>query len=72
MPLASVLSESGNWDRVFIVCAGITVAAGLAAMECVVVQDLFLTETAQRADVFLPAASSYEKDGTMSSTSYSR
>jgi OFA family oxalate/formate antiporter-like MFS transporter len=31
VPLASVLSESGNWDRVFIVCAGITVAAGLAA-----------------------------------------
>jgi OFA family oxalate/formate antiporter-like MFS transporter len=31
VPLASVLSESGNWDRVFIVCAGITVVAGLAA-----------------------------------------
>jgi OFA family oxalate/formate antiporter-like MFS transporter len=31
VPLASVLSESGNWDRVFIVCAGITVASGLAA-----------------------------------------
>jgi NADH-quinone oxidoreductase subunit G len=31
----------------------------------VVVQDLFLTETAQRADVVLPAASAYEKDGTV-------
>src|SRR6185312_12471158 len=31
----------------------------------VVVQDLFLTETAQRADVFLPAASAYEKNGTV-------
>jgi len=29
---------------------------------------LFLTETAQRADVVLPAASSYEKDGTLTST----
>lgn len=31
----------------------------------VVVQDMFLTETAQRADVVLPAASAYEKEGTV-------
>jgi NADH-quinone oxidoreductase subunit G len=31
----------------------------------IVVQDLFLTETAQIADVVLPAASAYEKDGTV-------
>jgi len=31
----------------------------------VVVQDLFLTETANRADVVLPAASAYEKNGTV-------
>jgi NADH-quinone oxidoreductase subunit G len=31
----------------------------------VVVQDLFLTETAQAADVVFPAASAYEKDGTV-------
>ena len=31
----------------------------------VVVQDLFLTETAQAADVVLPAASAYEKTGTV-------
>jgi NADH-quinone oxidoreductase subunit G len=30
-----------------------------------VVQDLVLTETAQRADVVLPAASAYEKNGTV-------
>ncbi len=30
-----------------------------------VVQDLFLTETAKRADVVLPAASAYEKNGTV-------
>ncbi len=31
----------------------------------VVVQDMFLTETAQRADVVFPAASAYEKSGTV-------
>jgi NADH-quinone oxidoreductase subunit G len=31
----------------------------------VVVQDLFMTETALRADVVLPAASAYEKSGTV-------
>jgi formate dehydrogenase major subunit len=40
------------------------VTAALAAMECVVVQDLFLNETAQYAHVFLPGASFLEKDGT--------
>ena len=40
------------------------VEAGLAAMECVVVQDLFLNETANYAHVFLPGTSFLEKDGT--------
>ena len=40
------------------------VTAGLAAMECVVVQDLFLNETASYAHVFLPGSSFLEKDGT--------
>jgi len=40
------------------------VVAALAAMECVVVQDLFLNETAKFAHVFLPGASFLEKDGT--------
>ena len=31
----------------------------------VVVQDLFLTETAKRADVVFPASSAYEKNGTV-------
>jgi NADH-quinone oxidoreductase subunit G len=33
-----------------------------------VVQDMFLTETAQQADVVLPAASAYEKGGTVTNT----
>ena len=40
------------------------VAKALAAMECIVVQDLFLNETAKFAHVFLPGASFLEKDGT--------
>ena len=39
-------------------------AAGLAAMECVVVQDLFLIETANYAHVFLPGSTFLEKNGT--------
>jgi formate dehydrogenase major subunit len=37
---------------------------GLKAMECVVVQDLFLNETANFAHVFLPGSTFLEKDGT--------
>ena len=40
------------------------VTAALEAMECVVVQDLFLNETAKFAHVFLPGCSFLEKDGT--------
>jgi formate dehydrogenase major subunit len=40
------------------------VSSGLAAMECVVVQDLFLNETANYAHVFLPGCTFLEKDGT--------
>jgi formate dehydrogenase major subunit len=40
------------------------VSAALSAMELVVVQDLFLNETAKFAHVFLPGASFLEKDGT--------
>jgi len=40
------------------------VKAALAAMELVVVQDLFLNETAAFAHVFLPGTSFLEKDGT--------
>jgi formate dehydrogenase major subunit len=40
------------------------VTAALRAMECVVVQDIFLNETAKFAHVFLPGSSFLEKDGT--------
>jgi formate dehydrogenase alpha subunit len=44
------------------------VAHALEYLDFLVVQDIFLTETAQLADVVLPAASFAEKDGTFSST----
>jgi formate dehydrogenase major subunit len=40
------------------------VTEALSAMECVVVQDLFLNETAKYAHIFLPGSSFLEKDGT--------
>jgi formate dehydrogenase major subunit len=40
------------------------VAASLEALECLVVQDIFLNETARYAHVFLPGSSFLEKNGT--------
>ena len=40
------------------------VEAALRSLECLIVQDLFLNETAKFAHVFLPGASFLEKDGT--------
>jgi formate dehydrogenase major subunit len=40
------------------------VTAALTAMECIVVQDLFLNESAKFAHVFLPGSTFLEKDGT--------
>jgi formate dehydrogenase alpha subunit len=43
-------------------------SAALKSLELLVVQDIFLTETAQLADVVLPAACFAEKDGTFTNT----
>jgi formate dehydrogenase major subunit len=42
--------------------------AGLAKLDHLVVQDIFLTETARYADVILPASAWPEKDGTVTNT----
>jgi NADH-quinone oxidoreductase subunit G len=44
---------------------------GVREKKCsfLVVQDMFLTETAQQADVVLPAACAYEKNGTITNVS---
>ena len=44
------------------------VRKALAALEFLVVQDIFLTETSEFADVVLPATSYLEKDGTYTNT----
>jgi NADH-quinone oxidoreductase subunit G len=57
---------AGDLDALWVVGANPLKDAELAAANAfVVVQDLFLTETARRADIVLPAASAYEKAGTL-------
>src|SRR5262249_31127438 len=46
-----------------------TAGSGRKKLELLVVQEMFLTETARVADVVFPAASAYEKDGTVTNTS---
>ncbi len=45
-----------------------SVVDALESLDLLVVQDIFLTETAQLADIVLPAACALEKDGTFTST----
>ncbi len=55
-----------NLEALWVVGSNPLSRQGLAAKSAfTVVQDLFLTETARRADVVLPAASAYEKNGTV-------
>ncbi|HLX44571.1 MAG TPA: NADH-quinone oxidoreductase subunit NuoG [Bryobacteraceae bacterium] len=57
---------SSDLDVLWVVGANPLKNAALAAQPAfVVVQDLFMTETAKRADIVLPAASAYEKNGTV-------
>jgi NADH-quinone oxidoreductase subunit G len=44
------------------------VTARPAGIELLIVQELFLTETAQRADIVLPATCAYENNGTVTNT----
>jgi len=53
-------------DVLWVVGANPLKGAALASQNAfVVVQDLFMTETAKHADIVLPAASAYEKNGTV-------
>jgi NADH-quinone oxidoreductase subunit G len=52
-------------DAFWVVGANPLKRSSLASNPFVVVQDLFLTETAKHADIVLPAASAYEKTGTV-------
>src|SRR5579884_518774 len=58
--------SAADLDVLWVVGANPLRRTALAAEHAfVVVQDLFLTETAQRADVVFPGASAYEKSGTV-------
>jgi NADH-quinone oxidoreductase subunit G len=48
---------------------GVSATGRLGKLDLLIVQDLFLTETAQLADIVLPAAAAYEKNGTMTNSS---
>jgi NADH-quinone oxidoreductase subunit G len=41
---------------------------GRGQLELLIVHEMFLTETAKQADIVFPAASAYEKDGTVTNT----
>jgi len=47
---------------------GVSATGRLGKLDLLIVQDLFLTETAALADIVLPAAAAYEKNGTMTNT----
>ena len=46
-----------------------TLGFGRGRLSVLIVHEMFLTETALQADVVLPAASAYEKDGSVTNTS---
>ena len=46
-----------------------TLGYGRGKLELLIVQELFLTETAKVADIVFPATSVYEKDGSVTNTS---
>jgi len=67
-------AANGKLNALYVVGAnpvktfGAKVKDRLGKLKLLVVQDLFLSETAQLADIVLPAAAAYEKNGTMTNT----
>lgn len=55
-------------DTVMVDCGTPLTKEALEKVDFLVVQDMFMTETAKLADVILPAAASLEKDGTFVNT----
>ena len=78
LTLTEIVHKAGHGDIKFLYIMGENpmvsdpdlhhVEEALKNTEFLVVQDIFLTETAQLADVVLPAASFAEKEGTFSNT----
>ena len=67
-------AQSGNLKALYVVGANPFAhfgksGTGRGKLDLLMVQEMFLTETAKAADIVLPAASAYEKDGTVTNTS---
>jgi NADH-quinone oxidoreductase subunit G len=67
-------AQSGKLKALYVVGANPlanfgTPGSGRGKLDLLIVQEMFLTETAKVADIVLPAASAYEKDGTVTNTS---
>jgi NADH-quinone oxidoreductase subunit G len=62
-PLATSTQQKGTQQ------SGGTPGIGRGKAELLIVHELFMTETAKQADVIFPAASAYEKEGTVTNTS---
>ena len=67
-------AQSGNLKALYVVGANPFAhfgkpGTGRGKLELLIVQEMFLTETAKAADIVLPAISAYEKDGTVTNTS---
>jgi NADH-quinone oxidoreductase subunit G len=67
-------AQSGKLKALYVVGANPLLhfgksGAGRGKLDLLIVQEMFLTETAKAADIVLPAASAYEKDGTLTNTS---
>ncbi|HYW65264.1 MAG TPA: NADH-quinone oxidoreductase subunit NuoG [Candidatus Dormibacteraeota bacterium] len=67
-------AQSGNLKALYVVGANPfahfgTPGYGRGKLQLLIVHEMFLTETAKQADIVFPAASAYEKDGSVTNTS---
>jgi NADH-quinone oxidoreductase subunit G len=67
-------AQAGRLNALYVVGANPlahfgTLGFGRGKLKLLVVHEMFLTETAKLADIVFPAASAYEKDGTVTNTS---
>lgn len=66
-------AQSGNLNALYVVGANPlsrwgTLGFGRGKVQLLIVHEMFLTETALQADIVFPAASGYEKDGSVTNT----
>jgi NADH-quinone oxidoreductase subunit G len=66
-------AQSGNLKALYVMGANPlahfgTLGYGRGQAQLLIVHEMFLTETAKQADIVFPAASAYEKDGTVTNT----